>query len=40
MENIEYLKKLIKRIEETCKIFKREGTPEQINEQGPLNPHV
>ena len=33
MENIEYLKKLIKRIEDSVKIVKKAESPDQISEQ-------
>lgn len=33
MENIEYLKKLIKRIEDSVKIIKKAESPDQISEQ-------
>lgn len=33
MENLEYLKKLIKRIEDSAKIVKKAESPDQISEQ-------
>lgn len=33
MENLEYLKKLIKRIEDSVKIVKKAESPDQISEQ-------
>lgn len=33
MENLEYLKKLIKRIEDSVKIIKKAESPDQISEQ-------
>lgn len=33
MENLEYLKKLIKRIEDSVKIVKKAESPDQVSEQ-------
>ena len=40
MENIEYLKKLIKRIEDSVKIVKKAESPDQISEQERLTQPV